>query len=40
MNFFKTTMDQIDDIFDVGVVVSLLSLFTYCAFLVATWNLN
>lgn len=33
-------MDHIDDIFDVGVILSLFALFTYCAFLVAIWTPN
>ena len=40
MNFFKATMDHIDDIFDGGVLLSLLALFSYCAFLIATWGTN
>jgi hypothetical protein len=40
MNFFKATLDHVDDVFDVGVALSLLALFGYCAFLVATWSPN
>jgi hypothetical protein len=40
MSLFKAAMDHIDDIFDVSAAFSLLALFTYCAFLVATWSPN
>lgn len=38
MKFLKATLDHVDDVFDISVAISLLALFSYCGFLVATWN--
>ncbi|WP_281407894.1 hypothetical protein [Rhizobium sp. MHM7A] len=38
MKFLKFTLSHADDVFDIGVAFSLLALFSYCGFLVATWS--
>jgi hypothetical protein len=38
MKFLKLTLEHVDDVFDMGVAFSLLALFSYCGFLVATWS--
>lgn len=38
MKFLKFALSHVDDVFDIGVAFSLLTLFSYCGFLVATWS--